>query len=169
MKALLICMAVLPLAAYAASGGSPDESFYKKAAEAGLGEVELGNLAKEKSSDQKVMDFGAMMVKDHGAANQKLESLAASKNIKLPSKPGIGDLATKAKLDVLKGDAFNKSYVKSQVKAHEETISLLNKEISSGQDADAQAFAKSVLPTVEGHLKAVKALQADMKAGSASH
>jgi hypothetical protein len=38
---------------------------------------------------------------------------------------------------------------------------LLRKEIATGQDADAKAFAKSVLPTVEGHLKAINAIAAD--------
>ena len=35
------------------------------------------------------------------------------------------------------------------------TIALLNKEISSGQDEDAKAFARNILPTVRSHLRAV--------------
>src|SRR5690349_10570904 len=50
------------------------------------------------------------------------------------------------------GDGFNKSYIETQLKAHEKTVDLLEKEISSGQDADAKAFAQSVLPTVKHHL-----------------
>jgi putative membrane protein len=165
--ALVLCMVGLPLIALAASN-SPDESFYKKAAEAGLSEVDLGNLAQQKSSDQQVKDFGAMMVKDHSAANEKLQSLASSKNISLPTKPSIAQMATKAKLDVLSGHTFDKSYVKSQVKAHQETIALLNKEINSGKDADAKAFAQSILPTVRSHLKAARALESQMKGASAS-
>jgi putative membrane protein len=166
MKTLLLCVLALPVMALAAS--NPDESFYKKAAEAGLSEVELGQLASNKSPDPDVKKFGDMMVKDHGAANQKLQALASSKNISLPTKPGISQMATKAKLDVLSGQTFDKSYIKSQIKAHQETAALLKKEISSGQDADAQAFAKSVLPTVQAHLAAVKGLAAAAKSGSAS-
>jgi putative membrane protein len=167
MKIIVIAALLMPLAALAAAG-SPDESFYKKAAEGGLSEVELGQLASDKSPDPDVKNFGAMMVKDHTAANQKLQALAASKGVSLPSKPSIGQMATKTKLDVLKGDTFDKSYIKSQVKAHEETVELLKKEISSGQDDDAKAWARSVLPTVQSHLKAVRGLAAQGKAASAS-
>ena len=71
-----------------------------------------------------------MMVKDHSAANQELMSLAQSKGMKLPDGPGMGADATKMKLDVLSGETFDKSYVKGQIKAHRETVELLQKEIS---------------------------------------
>jgi putative membrane protein len=167
MKSLMMCLFTLPLLALAAAG-SPDESFYKQAAEGGLSEVELGQLANDKSPDPDVKNFGAMMVKDHGAANQKLQALAASKGISLPAKPSMMQMATKTKLDVLSGQTFDKSYLKSQVKAHTETLALLRKEISSGQDSDAKAFASSILPTVQAHLKAVRGLMGEAKTASAS-
>jgi len=158
MRWLVIALlTAVPLAAFAA-GGSPDESFYKSAAEAGMGEVELGNLAAQKSSDPKVKDFAQMMVKDHSAANEKLRALASSKEISLPTGAGAANTMTKGKLEVLTGGAFDKSYIKGQVKAHVDTVALLHKEIASGQDADAKAFARSVLPTVQGHLKAARAI-----------
>jgi putative membrane protein len=167
MKTLItICALALPMAVWAAAG-SPDESFYKKAAEAGLSEVQLGQLASDKSPDPDVKNFGAMMVKDHTAANQKLQSIASAKGIDLPTKPSIGEMATKTKLDVLSGQTFDKSYIKSQVKAHEETIALLKKEIASGQDDDAKAFARSVLPTVQKHLTAARGLAGTAKTASA--
>lgn len=101
-----------------------------------------------------------MMVKDHSAANDKLKSLAASKNVTLPTSASVGEMATKAKLDVLSGDTFDKSYIKSQLKAHRDTIALFKTEIASGQDADAKAFASSTLPTVQSHLKAIKTIAA---------
>jgi putative membrane protein len=159
----LLTMAMLaaaPLAAFAA-GGSPDESFYKSAAQGGMAEVELGNLAAQKSDNPKVKDFAAMMVKDHSAANEKLRTLASSKDISLPTSAGAANTVTKGKLEVLKGESFDKSYIKSQVKAHVDTVSLLKKEIASGQDSDAKAFARSILPTVEAHLKAVRAVEAE--------
>ncbi len=55
-------------------------------------------------------------------------------------------MATKAKLEVLSGSTFDKSYIKSQISAHRDTIALLRKEISSGQDPDAKAFASEIYP-----------------------
>src|SRR5882762_5427502 len=47
-----------------------------------------------------VKEFGAMMVTDHSAANDKLKSIAAKKNIKLPTSPSVAQMATKTKLEV---------------------------------------------------------------------
>jgi putative membrane protein len=156
LPALLLA---IPFAAWGADS-SPDASFYKKAAEAGLSEVDAGNLALQKSSDPKVKDFAAMMVKDHTAANEKLKAVADGKGITLPTSASVGQMATEAKLKVLTGDTFDKSYIKAQVAGHQQTVALLKKEIASGQDADAKAFAQSVLPTVQSHLKAVNGLAA---------
>jgi putative membrane protein len=123
--------------------------------------VDAGTLAQDKGSSQGVKDFGAMMVKDHTAANDKLKSIAAAKSISLPTSASIGQMATKAKLEVLSGETFDKSYIKGQIKAHQDTIVLLKKEIASGSDPEAKAFATATLPTVQMHLKKVKSLAAD--------
>src|SRR5580704_12131017 len=46
-----------------------DSIFATKAAAGGLAEVAMGKLALAKGQDQRVKDFGAMMVKDHSAGN----------------------------------------------------------------------------------------------------
>jgi putative membrane protein len=148
---------VFPFAAFGADP-SPDSAFYKDAAEGGLSEVELGNLAQRKSNNESVRDFGAMMVKDHTAANSKLKDVAASKNISLPTSAGMGQMATKAKLEVLSGDTFDKSYIKGMVKDHEEDITVFKKEATSGQDPDAKAYAAATLPTLRAHLKKIKSI-----------
>jgi putative membrane protein len=155
-------LALLVLAApLIAMADSPDAAFYKKAAEGGISEVEAGNLAQSKGNSQKVKDFGAMMVKDHSAANDKLKALATTKDVTLPTTSSVRQMATKAKLEVLTGDTFDKSYIKGQIEAHQNTVALFRKEISSGQDPDAQAFAKATLPTVRAHLKSINAIAAD--------
>ena len=151
---------VLPLATGSLAFGAddPDATFYKKAAESGIFEVDAGNQAQQKAHLQPVKDFGAMMVKDHTAANNQLETLASSKNISLPTTASVGEIAEKGKLDVLTGDSYDKSYIKGQIKAHHEAIALFKKESASGHDADAKSFAQQTLPTLQQHLKAARAI-----------
>jgi putative membrane protein len=161
---LYALIAAAPTLVFAAS--DPDLSFYKGLAKGGMAEVDLGKLAQEKASDPGVKDFAAMMVKDHSAANEQLESLASSKNIKLPSGPGTSADAERLKLKALSGAHFDKDYVANQVKAHKATVEMLQKEIASGQDADAKAFAQKVLPTVQAHLSAAQKLASTLGVSS---
>lgn len=153
---LAILTAAAPLAF--AAGTSPDTPFYRTLVEGGMTEVELGRLAAQNTNNPKVKDFAEMMVKDHSMANQKLESLAAAKDVPLPKTLGAGGEAMKSKLQGLSGSSFDKAYIESQLKAHEKTVDLLEKEISSGEDPQAKAFAQSVLPTVQHHLEAARTL-----------
>jgi putative membrane protein len=139
----------------------PDVKFYRDAAEGGMAEVAMGNLAQQKSHSQSVRDFGARMVKDHSAANERLKALAESKNITLPANPSVEEMTAKAKLQALSGDTFDKSYIKGMIKDHEEDIAEFKKEATSGQDPDARAFARAALPTLEAHLKRIQAIAAD--------
>ena len=158
-RVLALLIVASPLVALGAA--NPDESFYKDAAQGGISEVTAGTLAQQKANSPKVKDFGSMMVKEHSAANDTLHALATTKGVELPKSASIGQMATKAKLEVLSGDTFDKSYVKGQIKAHRETIALFKKEIAFGQDADAKKFATATLPTVRAHLKAVMAIATD--------
>jgi putative membrane protein len=152
-------MMLIPAAVFGASS-NPDATFYKHAAEGGIAEVEVGNLAQQKSDNQSVKDFGAMMVKDHSAANEKLKGIADAKNVSLPTSASVGQMATKAKLEVLSGETFDKSYIKGMIKDHEEDIAMFKKEAASGQDPDAKAYAKATLPTLKLHLQKIKSIAA---------
>src|SRR5690606_35433437 len=55
-----------------------DADFAVKAADAGLAEIELGKLAMEKATDQRIKDFAQRMVADHQKANDELKSIATS-------------------------------------------------------------------------------------------
>jgi len=159
MKPVVLALAVLlPLAANAAA--DPDHKFYKSAAEGGLAEVQLGQLAEDKATDDAIKQFGAKMVTDHSSVNQKLEQLAQSKNITLPTSPSVMEMASKTKLEVLSGNTFDKSYIKGMVKDHEEDIALFKREARSGKDPDAKAFAVATLPTLEEHLKLIRSIAA---------
>ncbi len=157
MKSLFVSVLLaLPLIAVAAD--NPDAKFYKAAAEGGIAEVEAGKLAQSKSSDSSVQDFGALMVSDHSAANDKLKALAASKDLKLPTSSSVAQMATKAKLDVLSGKTFDSAYIKAMIKDHEAAILLFKREIAHGQDPDAKAFATATLPTLQAHLRKIRSI-----------
>jgi putative membrane protein len=136
------------------------ESFYQTLAEGDIAEIDAANLALEKSSNAKVREFAAMMVKDHTATNERLKAILASKGSKLPSSASATQRAIQTRLAILSGRVFDQFYIRDQIFAHEGMLDLVNSEISSGKDAKAVAFARDILPTVQMHLKMIRALAA---------
>jgi putative membrane protein len=138
--------------------GHADESFFESAADGGMAEVEAGKLAQTKGSSAAVRSFAAMMVKDHTAANDKLQKIAEEHDITLPTQLSPDHESMMSTLAGLSGTAFDQEYLRGQVKDHEATAALLQSESGSGQNADAKAFAKDTLPIVQTHLKKAKEL-----------
>jgi putative membrane protein len=159
MKTVMLGVSLL-LMASAASADSPDSSFLKSAAQGGMSEVELGQLAQQKASNPAVKEFGAMMIKDHSAANEKLKALAAAEQVSLPDSPSLMQKASKAKLSMLSGDSFDNAYVKSMIDDHKDDIKEFQKEISEGTDPQAKAFASATLPTLQKHLQKIESIAA---------
>lgn len=130
-----------------------DASFVVNTANAGMTEVQLGQLAQQKGTAKDVKEYGAMMEKDHTAAGDKLKTLAASKNITLPSaispemQKNIDDMQQKS------GKEFDKAYINMMVDDHKKVISMFEDEAKKGSDADIRAFADATLHTLKIHLQ----------------
>jgi putative membrane protein len=135
-----------------------DSSFMKKAADGGMAEVELGKLAAEKGSSQDVKDFGQRMVDDHSKANEQLKQMASQKHVDLPQQPSSQHAATKAKLEKLSGQDFDKAYVAEMVKDHKQDVAEFQRESKSAHDDDLKSFASQTLPTLQDHLKQIQNL-----------
>ena len=58
------------------TGPAVDKAFVKKALEGNIGEIEMGKLALQKSSDDQVKQFAQRMVDDHGKMQEQLKPAA---------------------------------------------------------------------------------------------
>jgi putative membrane protein len=137
---------------------STDRSFIMKAAEGGMAEVQLGQLATQNASSDDVKKFGQRMVDDHTKANDQLKQLAESKGVKVPADLNAKDKATKDRLSKLNGAAFDRAYMKDMVQDHTKDVAEFRKESTSAKDSDVKGFASQTLPTLEDHLKEAKSI-----------
>ena len=140
-----------------------DKKFVKEATLGGLTEVELGKLALQKSSDDKVKQFAQKMVDDHTKANEQLKQLASADGVAVPSSLDSKHQARVNKLSGLSGDAFDKAYLKDQQRDHETDVREFQREAQGGMDPKVKAFATSTLPTLQQHLEMVKSLNKSEK------
>src|ERR1035441_5412304 len=74
----------VPDANAATTVSKTDQDFILAAAQGGMTEVKLGELAAQNGKRDDVKAFGQMMVKDHTAINDDLKALATQKGVTLP-------------------------------------------------------------------------------------
>src|SRR5690349_11545698 len=84
------------------------DQFVTEAAQGGLAEVTLGQMAADKGENEAVKDFGRRMVKDHGKANDELKSLATAVGVPVPTDMSAEDRALQQRLDKLSGAEFDR-------------------------------------------------------------
>jgi len=58
-----------------------DKAFLRKAAEGGMAQVQLGQLAQQKASSQDVRQFGEKMVQEHSQLNDQLKPIAEQQGV----------------------------------------------------------------------------------------
>jgi putative membrane protein len=130
-----------------------DRKFIREAAEGGMAEVELGQLAVQRAASDDVKNFGQRMADDHGKANDKLKELAASKGITLPQGLNSKQGATKERLAKLSGEQFDQAYMRDMLFDHKKDIAAFRSESTLGRDSEVKNFASTTLPTLQDHLK----------------
>ncbi|MBZ4417554.1 DUF4142 domain-containing protein [Myxococcus sp. RHSTA-1-4] len=124
-------------------------------------EVQLGQLAQQKGVSKGVKDYGARLVKDHQAADQKLLSYAQKKNLTL-GEPKVdddfhktmknADDAVMAKLQSLQGPAFDRAFLAHAVSDHDADVA----KVMAGQqqfasNTELKGQLDSLLPTLKQH------------------
>jgi len=129
-----------------------DTDFAVEAADAGMLEVQLGQLAVANASSAEVKKLGQTMIDEHSKANDELKALAQQKNITLPA--ALSDKSQKHYEDLAKktGADFDKDYTDLMVKDHKDVIDKFKKEADKGNDPEVKSWASGKIATLEHHL-----------------
>lgn len=162
-KVLILAMVSAPFAfSQTPIMSHADSAFLKDAAQGGMDEVKLGELSQHNAASEQVKKFGQRMVDDHTKLNHEVQALAARKNVTLPTDIGVLQNASYKMLSEKTGEAFDKSYISSMVKDHQEDIAAFEKEANSGTDPDVKAFASNALTTLREHLRLAQDLAREL-------
>lgn len=145
-------------------GANTVDGFVTNLAVGNMYEIEAARIAEAKSNNADVKALAAMILKDHTAAGEKLQTTAstAAPDVALPT---MLDERRKGMIDNLNAaapDDFNKVYLDQQVAAHNETLTLLNG-FSDNSDAPALAtLAREMIPTITAHRDRAQSLVSGM-------
>lgn len=140
-----------------------EAEFATNAADAGLAEIDLANLAIAKTSNNDIKAYANMMLKDHGAANDELMALAKSKNITLPTTMSSEHQKHKNELNEKSGAEFDKAYAKLLEEDHVKVLAFMEHEARKGTDPDLKAFASKMVPIINAHLNGIRKIKDGLK------
>lgn len=138
---------------------SVDQKFAADAAKDSMAEVELGQLALNKSDNAKIREFANRIIQDHSKANMQLQSIAKSGNVVLPSEPGEKLREPMNKLSGLSDKDFDRAYAEAMVEDHEKAVKLFQQYQRDGSNKELGAFAQQTLPVLQEHLHMAQALE----------
>lgn len=135
------------------------EDFVKEAASGGLMEVELGKYAQQNAQNNRVKNFGAMMVRDHQAANDELKTIATGKNLTVPTVMENNHMNKVEELKKETGMNFDKKYMDEMVDDHEKDIDKFRKQAENGKDPEIKAFAAKTLEVLVMHQDSARSIK----------
>ncbi|MEO6912311.1 MAG: DUF4142 domain-containing protein [Edaphobacter sp.] len=135
-----------------------DKMFLRQVAEAGIAEVQFGQLAAQKGGSEDVKAFGQKMVDDHTALNKEIEDVADSVGVMLPKHMNKTSQAEYDKLNGLSGDEFDTEYLTLMVKNHHMDLRAFRLEAASTQDPALREMVAKGQKVIHGHLVTVDQL-----------
>jgi putative membrane protein len=136
-----------------------DRQFVMMVGQGNIAEIKASRLALQKSKDEGVRKVATMIVQQHSVAQETLkQTIAQAKlNIKVPNDTDPMHKREYRQLSRLSGTAFDKMYIKGQVRDHYKTIALFNKELEKGQNSHIQGYAQRFLPDIQTHTQHITA------------
>jgi len=133
-----------------------DQAFVRKALEGGAVEVQLGQLAQQKSQSEDVKQFGQKMVEDHTQLAEQMKPIAQQLGVKEPKGPSKKDKQLIAKLEGLSGPQFDEAYIQAMVKDHKEDLKEFKDEAQAAQNQNVKQAAQQGAGVISQHLQLIQ-------------
>jgi putative membrane protein len=128
-----------------------DPNFLMTAASSNMLEIELGRMAVQNASNQRVKDFGQMMVDHHSKAHQELKTVASKTGTTLPQTMMPMHQKMVDKLSGKTGTSFDEDYMDTMETAHAMDIAMFEAKTSNASNPIVKEFATKMLPNLQSH------------------
>lgn len=132
-----------------------DKIFIRKAAEGGMAEVQYGQLALQKSSNDAVKEFAQKMIDDHTRLNENMKPVADTLGVPAPKKLNKEDQEEYDKLSALSGPDFDKEYLTAMVKDHRKDLREFREEETEASDPALKDEVSKGETVISEHMRMV--------------
>ena len=162
-KTIIMLIIASAFAVSAQTVSKKDKKFIERTAAHGIFEVETAQLAQTKAATPEVKELAKTMEQHRSNSNGDLKTIAAKKNITLPTTLNKKQQKCYNKLAKKEGKKFDKSYAKTMAKFHKKEICKFKKEAKKTKDTDLKNFANGGIATLEQHKEMAKKACAAVK------
>lgn len=134
-----------------------ERAFVSKAMQGDNAEVQLGQLAQQKSQSQDVKQLAQKLVSDHSQMNQKwFDPEAKQLGVSESNKPSKKDKKMMEKLQGLSGSEFDTQYLTMMYKDHQKDLKDYQDEAKSTQDPNVKQLAQQGSKVIAQHLQLIE-------------
>ena len=134
-----------------------DQAFVSKALQGNAAEVQLGQLAEQKSQSNDVKQFAQKMVSEHSQMSEKwFKPVAKQLGVSEPKGPSKKDKKLIEKLQGLSGQEFDTEYIQAMVKDHKEDLKEFQNQAQMAQDPNVKQIAQQGSTVIQQHLQLIE-------------
>jgi predicted outer membrane protein len=128
--------------------------FLVQAMQDAMAEIQICEMAIEKSQNPEVKKFAQSMIDEHGRMGRELEKMAADKKIDVPRTIRREQEMTVDELSSLSGRDFEQRWIQYNIDVHERDVKIFQHYAGEQSDRDIADMAKKHGDTLAKHLKA---------------
>ncbi|HYR89202.1 MAG TPA: DUF4142 domain-containing protein [Terriglobia bacterium] len=129
-----------------------EKEFTDYAAEMHVGEIDLAQLAKQKSTNENVKNYADEVISGHSDALKRLSDRTGQNRTRETT---VGSLDTKyhAKyLAPLSGAQFDQEFIALMIADHKDAAQTFQAQLNAAQNRELKKYLKDTLPTLENGL-----------------
>jgi putative membrane protein len=123
---------------------------------ANLYEIRASENAIMNASTPEVKKLAGMLVEAHSKMNEDVKSMAAAKDVTLPTGLSEDQRKDLEKLTEKSGLDYDEAYTDQMKDKHEKAVDFYEKTAKKSDDADIQSWASNTVAEVRSHLDMVK-------------
>jgi putative membrane protein len=135
-----------------------DQAFVHDTMEGDYAQVQMSQLAQDKSSSPDVKQFSQKMVQIHTELNNQLEPAAKQLGVSEPTGPSKKQKKEMERLQALSGPDFDTAYIQAMARQQQHDLKEFKSEAKSGQNAGLQQAARQDEPVLTEHYQVLQKL-----------
>jgi putative membrane protein len=132
-----------------------DRKFATMVEQMALAEIQVGNLALRKGSNDQAKKIAQRLVDDHIKIRDAMKQAATFKGLVLPTEPDAQHKALAAKLEHESGERFDKDFLAANSADHHKMVAAFQNEANKSNDLDMKSFAEQFMAAIQEHTQMI--------------